>query len=42
MNHRADNDLVRRVADRDGTLEWLAVFALGVWFGAITFYGVAW
>lgn len=33
MNRRADNDLVRRVADRDGTLEWLAVFAVGVWFG---------
>jgi hypothetical protein len=26
----------------DGFFEWLAVFALGVWFGAITFYGVAW
>lgn len=26
----------------DGFFSWLAVFALGVWFGSITFYGVAW
>ena len=26
----------------DGFFEWFAVFALGVWFGSLMFYGVAW
>lgn len=26
----------------DGFFEWLAVFALGVWFGSLMFYWVAW